>query len=82
MRLSRRSQLHFLATATVILAIAATGWWISSSPLGIRRTAEAMAILVTGVCAFKQCGRLPKGTPLVLYTTLTGLVVTVLMFWR
>ena len=41
MKLSRQTQLLFLAAVTVVVAIAATGWLLRTSPHGIRRTAEA-----------------------------------------
>ena len=81
MKLSRRTQLLFLASVTVIVAIAATGWLLSSSPQGIWRTAEATVILVTGVCAFTHLRRLNDPPPFVLYTTLAGLGVALLRIW-
>ena len=82
MKLSRRAQLLFLAVVTLIIAIASTGWWLSSSPQGVRHTAEAMVILMTGVYAVGRCRRLPRGSPFVLFTTLAGLGATLLMYWR
>ena len=78
---ARRSQLTLLAAITLAVAIAATGWWIYS-PQGVRRTTEAMLLLVTGVCGLGYLRRLPKGSPLVLVTTLVGLAVALLKFWR
>lgn len=81
MTLSRRTQLLFLAAVTVVVAIAATGWLLRTSPHGIRRTAEATVILVTGVCAFSACRRVKDPPPYVLYTTLAGLGAALLRIW-
>ena len=66
---------------TVVVAIAATGWLLRTSPHGIRRTAEATVILVTGVCAFSACRRVKDPPPYVLYTTLAGLGAALLRIW-
>ena len=81
MKLSRRTQLLFLAVATLIVAIASMAWWLRASPQSARFIAEAMVILVTGVCALSHCKRV-EGSPLVLGTTLAGLAMAILIFWR
>lgn len=82
MRLSRRRQLLLLAAIMLTVAISSTGWWITSSPHGVSRAAQAMMILVTGVCAVSSTRRITERTPFVLAVTLVGLAMALMMNGR
>ena len=70
----KRSQLVLIAAAIVVLAFASTAWW-ASSPRSMRKTGEAMVILMTAVTTITYRRRLPPPSPAVLCWTLVGLGV-------
>jgi hypothetical protein len=79
MKPSRRTQLVLLAAATVIVAVAATLWWLSS-PAGLSRTGKAIALLITLVCAVTQA-RKPPSPSVALLCMLLG-YLAILVFVR
>ena len=91
MTLTRRRQLVLVASIMMVAALSSLGWWITSSPGGMRRAAEATLILFTGICALGHSRRMlqlrtepgfTERAPLVLATTLVALVVTLMTMWR
>ena len=75
MKRFRRTQLLPLAAVTMMVAAAATAWWLSSPESAIR-AGKAMAMLATVVCAIEQGRRFrPSRSPAVLAIVLALLGV-------
>ena len=74
MNYSPRTRLALLAASALMVGIVSTSWWLAS-PASIRRTGEAMVLLVGAICCIQECRRLPVRSPTVLCTTLVGLAV-------
>jgi hypothetical protein len=73
MKYSTRTRLALLAASALMVGVVSTVWWLAS-PASIRRTGEAMVLLVCAICCIQECRRMPVRSPLVLCTTLIGLV--------
>jgi hypothetical protein len=74
--MKRHTSLTLLAGGTLILAIAAAAWWISS-PQGVRRAGEAIVLLAGMVGALAHVRRVPSASPAVLFTTVIGGLVVI-----
>ena len=74
MKYSSRTQLTLLAISALMIGVVSTGWWLAT-PASVRRTGEAMVLLIGTICCLQECRRLPVRSPLVLCTTLIGLGV-------